>query len=296
MGLSHAEETESDEIIEQLVVFGVEARRFAVPIESVVEMTPLGDVEPIPESPPWIVGMMRLRESVLPVLDFRVRLGMGSLDVESDPPSERLRGSRDEHSAWLHQLLNALVNEDETKAEPLHPDSCEYGLWRQKMSIQDPRLLHTIEKVDAAHSHLHIAASSCLDMAAAADNSTAREAVETLVTGELQDFVWALDEFERQLHDRTRKMAVVLRLDNRAVSVAVDRIESVLTIEPDQSKRPPMGEDGAGGLIAAVIDTESSEPLIQVLDVAALFSTSSFGSTNPPLEDTQPNHGISTAN
>jgi purine-binding chemotaxis protein CheW len=48
---------------------------YALPIEFVHEIDPVGDITPLPNSSPYICGLTNLRGQVVPVLDLKVRLG-----------------------------------------------------------------------------------------------------------------------------------------------------------------------------------------------------------------------------
>ncbi|KLU60400.1 chemotaxis protein CheW [Peptococcaceae bacterium CEB3] len=60
----------------QTVVFAVGQEEYGLPIEAVHEITRLGEVRPVPEAPPFVLGLINLRGMALPVIDLRVRFGL----------------------------------------------------------------------------------------------------------------------------------------------------------------------------------------------------------------------------
>ena len=64
-----------------LVVFELDGREFALPIEDISEILQMVLVTPVPEVPPWVAGVVNLRGRVIPVIDLRTRLG-----IEPRPP------------------------------------------------------------------------------------------------------------------------------------------------------------------------------------------------------------------
>ena len=64
-----------------LVVFELDGREFALPIEDIAEILHMVLVTPVPEVPPWVAGVVNLRGRVIPVVDLRTRLG-----IEPRPP------------------------------------------------------------------------------------------------------------------------------------------------------------------------------------------------------------------
>jgi purine-binding chemotaxis protein CheW len=58
----------------QLVVFRVGTEELAVDIMLTKEVVPMRDITPVPETEFYVEGVMNLRGSLVPVLDFRKRL------------------------------------------------------------------------------------------------------------------------------------------------------------------------------------------------------------------------------
>ena len=58
-----------------LVVFDLDGREFALPMEDVAEILQMVLVTPVPEVPPWVAGVVNLRGRVIPIVDLRTRLG-----------------------------------------------------------------------------------------------------------------------------------------------------------------------------------------------------------------------------
>jgi purine-binding chemotaxis protein CheW len=62
--------------VRQLIVFTLEGREFALPVENVSEVLRMVTLAPVPESPMWMPGVINLRGAVVPVVDLRMRLGL----------------------------------------------------------------------------------------------------------------------------------------------------------------------------------------------------------------------------
>jgi purine-binding chemotaxis protein CheW len=52
------------------------AETYAVPVEHVLEVAELGEVTPIPGSPPELLGVRNLRGQILPIVDFAQVFGI----------------------------------------------------------------------------------------------------------------------------------------------------------------------------------------------------------------------------
>ena len=83
-GRSHLEESDADELLEddeQVVVFRLDKEEFGVPIRSVQEIVRVPEeLTRVPHAPGFVEGVINLRGSVLPVIDLRVRLGLGRVE------------------------------------------------------------------------------------------------------------------------------------------------------------------------------------------------------------------------
>ena len=60
----------------QVLTFALGAEEYGVPILNVQEIKGFSAITPIPNTPPYVKGVMNLRGTIVPVLDLRLRLGM----------------------------------------------------------------------------------------------------------------------------------------------------------------------------------------------------------------------------
>ena len=68
----------------QLVSFVVGAEEFAVPILSVHEINRMMEITRVPQSPPFVEGVINLRGKIIPVVDLRKRFGMMGSEQTSE--------------------------------------------------------------------------------------------------------------------------------------------------------------------------------------------------------------------
>ena len=64
----------------QLVVFGIEGQRYALPLNDVERVLPMVAVSPLPQAPAVVLGVINLHGQVIPVLDLRRRFGLPICD------------------------------------------------------------------------------------------------------------------------------------------------------------------------------------------------------------------------
>jgi purine-binding chemotaxis protein CheW len=68
----------------QLVSFEVGDEEYAVPILSVQEINRMMQITRVPQSPPFVEGVINLRGKIIPVIDLRKRFGLNRLENSDD--------------------------------------------------------------------------------------------------------------------------------------------------------------------------------------------------------------------
>lgn len=68
--------TESTSHTRQLLTFQLEGDVFALPIARVREVVEFSQVTRVPKARPYVLGLLNLRGSIIPVVDLRAKLGM----------------------------------------------------------------------------------------------------------------------------------------------------------------------------------------------------------------------------
>lgn len=60
----------------QYLTFQLQSEFYAVPIETVREINRVGEITPVPKTPPFVKGVMNLRGKIIPVINLRIKFGM----------------------------------------------------------------------------------------------------------------------------------------------------------------------------------------------------------------------------
>jgi len=63
------------------VTIGIDQEVFAVPVETVLEILDMRPTFRVPESPPYMLGLIDLRGRSVPVIDLRTKLGLPSIEA-----------------------------------------------------------------------------------------------------------------------------------------------------------------------------------------------------------------------
>ena len=61
----------------QLVSFQLADEQYGIEIGKVREIILMGDITQIPQTPDFVKGLINLRSTVIPIIDLRLRFGLG---------------------------------------------------------------------------------------------------------------------------------------------------------------------------------------------------------------------------
>lgn len=75
---------ESREAQERILTFSLGKERYGLPLECVESIEPRSTITPLPEMPPFLVGIFSVRGQVVPVLSLRIRLGIEPLSEPTE--------------------------------------------------------------------------------------------------------------------------------------------------------------------------------------------------------------------
>lgn len=67
----------------ELISFEIGGQEYCIDVRSVREIRGWTPVTPMPQTPDFILGVINLRGTVMPVLDLRCRLGLGRTELSS---------------------------------------------------------------------------------------------------------------------------------------------------------------------------------------------------------------------
>jgi purine-binding chemotaxis protein CheW len=74
--MTEGENQGSDDTFNRFLSFSLGSEEYAIPLLSVREVMGMPDFTPVPQSPPFFLGIMNLRGQVISVIDLRIKLGM----------------------------------------------------------------------------------------------------------------------------------------------------------------------------------------------------------------------------
>jgi len=267
----------------QWVIFKLAGEVYGLPVTSVKEMTRLNRINQIPNLPNFILGTMLLRDRVVPIIDLRLRLGLPSLEEEKSSIIQLLREREEDHVRWLAEL-EASIREKRPFNLARDPRQCAFGRWYDRFRTQDLVLAGELKKFEQPHQAVHAVADEALEL----ENHGRTEAAQELISGTrntvLAEMIRLFEQTRRVIAERTFQIAVMVEDRDRLVGLTVDEILSVIRIEPDRFKTPPVLAAGGGEqyLLGLAEPQNQGQGLIILLDSRKLTA----GAGPPPADRT----------
>jgi purine-binding chemotaxis protein CheW len=105
----------------QYLTFSLDEETFAIDVIKTREILNLTTITQVPQTPEFLLGVINLRSSVVPVIDMRLKFGMPSVDQSVDSCIIVMEVEVDEESVTVGALVDSVqevIDLDEAQIEP----------------------------------------------------------------------------------------------------------------------------------------------------------------------------------
>ena len=136
--------TNIDDIV-QLVGFVVGNEEYSVPILTIQEIIKPIERTRVPQTPPYVLGVFNLRGSVIPLIDLRLKFGLGAINHTDDTRFIVIR-HEDEVAGFVIDRLTEAIRLKKTAIGPAPDTVLEGESMIEGVGKQNDRIL-TILKV-----------------------------------------------------------------------------------------------------------------------------------------------------
>lgn len=254
------------------VVFELMGNLYAIACRNVSAIIATPEVTGIPEVPPEIRGVIKVRGKIIKLVDLRVKLGMPPRQTELDALVQLLRDREQDHRNWLAEL-EACVREHRPFKLARDPHQCKFGKWYDGYRAKDQLLGMVLPSMDAPHKAIHATANEVLRLAEAGDEAGALELIESRRNQELKGLIKLFAEARSILQEGHREVAIILAHGNDQVAFAADRVEAAEHIPEENIEPMPCTlQELSGGFNCRVARRPKTNQTILLLDEDALFA------------------------
>jgi len=255
----------------QWVTFTIAGETFGFEIQFIRELLRMPRVHAVPQSAFDQLGVISLRDAVIPVFDLRRKFGVPALKETAAALVSLLQARLKDHENWLSELQRS-VEEKREFALTTNPHKCAFGKWYDSYHTDDVWLAQLLRKFDEPHRCIHEAGQTILDMQRAGEFDRAASELGKSAGACLAALKTLFAEAISMALDHSQSSLVVLASETRPLGVAVDEIRSVVRCQDEEIQPPDSvpGSDRFGGLVG-FLPIKGSPKFVMLLDPAQLY-------------------------
>lgn len=257
------------------LVFKLRGQLYAVPVAGVRRMLAMPPALPWPEMPPAVRGVIRLHQEVLPLVDLRQVLGLGSSLDGIQALLDKLNTLENEEWDLVSGVGQAL-EESRAPELDLDPANCPFGIWHAGFRAQRSiYLAGALRNFRRPHTELHRALAAVAELAAQGAWDQARARLEAARQGPLSRMELIFEQVRNLVTETHREIAVVFLHQRQSLAVAVDEVVAVEPVEAEAAGEGVAAWDRlspAGRRYLTGVGRRPGEAdLVLLLDLAHLF-------------------------
>jgi chemotaxis signal transduction protein len=213
------------------IVFVVGTNRYALNIENVQRIIQAVALTEIPNTHPYIDGMMSYENDIIKVFNFRKLIDLKSYDEELRILFSSLKVA---HEEWVLSLKRSLY-EDCEFTKTLDPHICGLGKWIDEFTAFDDNVVSILNNLTQYHKQLHNIGGVALDIYKK-DKQKAIEIFETEISDIYKHTMGYLDKFivELDMVSNSLQKFIIYDLNGESFALKVDDIEDIVHIQDDK--------------------------------------------------------------
>ncbi len=224
------------------ILFELQQKHFGIPAKNIREMTPLGQVSTIPDSPEYVRGIINLRDRIVPLTDLRLFLGMKSITDEINDFANLLNQRRQDHVNWLTELLSS-VEEDREFKLTTDPHKCAFGKWYDSFKTENVYLRILLERFDEPHKKIHSIAVKVDELRKSGHRDNAIKIIEITKGHELAKMIDLFEQAINQIREY-REIVVIIEDSDHLSGLIVDSVSEVAEIANENIDKTELVEIG----------------------------------------------------
>jgi chemotaxis signal transduction protein len=252
------------------VIIRLRAELYAIEARFTQEMLVTPTVNVLPQMPPYMRGVINLRGRVMPLMDLRMRLGLGSCLEDTAELVRLLEQREQDHRNWLAEL-EASITENRAFRLTTDPHACAFGKWYDSFHTEDLKLGGTLAAFDQPHKQIHGIALEARRMLDEGQQDQALELIERTRNGALSKMIVLFEQARVNVARREREIAVVLDVGAVNLVVTVDAVLAVETLESGSIQElPSVSGVEAGGMVSWLGQRQGGGGSVLILDAERL--------------------------
>ncbi|MDQ8204335.1 chemotaxis protein CheW [Pelagicoccus sp. SDUM812003] len=267
---SRSSNHENTDAMEQIVTFQLGEEEFAFPMDKVREILRVQRPSAVPDTPEHVMGVLTIRDKILPVIDLRILLGQTPL---TDGIVADVESVREQCVQWLESTRNLVRSKDADRIEVTILEQAQR--WVYTMNPASQVLIDTLAKIRNGLDNVTRDARklATLSQESSDEKSPAHAFFENAVEGSCKQVIDSLKEYVLQVPDNVLEDQRLIVVDALGAQLAlvVDKVREVMNVSRDdiEASAGLNSEDGAE--LSGIAKLDEGKRLILILESSKLL-------------------------
>ena len=254
----------------QLVTFLIAEEEYAFPIEIVKEILRVGNITEVPETPEYILGILAVRDTLLPVVDLRKIFDFSDLAKDVNQELDKILK---EHEDFVKDLKNSIETGSPFRCELDH-NKCGFGLWIKKFITSSEKINQAIESMKKDHQIFHELAKIILQKVKEHNKDSALQLFENDIVPVFEKLKEHFKNLKEAISEDIKEdqRILVLEIFNTPIGILVDRIKQVIRVPKDSIEKPPeILKTERSDNLKGIAKLEEGKRIIMLISEESLF-------------------------
>lgn len=217
------------------IVFKSKGILFSVPSTYAQAIIQLPEVTELPNTPDTIRGIIRHRDEIYNLIDFRKAIAYRSIQDEMDEFSAMIDQREIDHIKWLDELEASIV-ENRPFELTTDPHKCAFGKWYDNYSSENYFIVDVLKDFDQPHRTIHGIAQKIEQLKANNDFDGAQELIKDTRHKELSRMKELFTKIKEAVKVSLTERVILFNRNENKFAIAVDQIEAVEDLKKIDTK------------------------------------------------------------
>ncbi len=208
------------------IIFEIKGSKFSIPTTHVQSIIKLPAITPLPNSNEFTKGVIKYRDELYNIIDFRKTLSINSMNHEVKEFRKMIAQRETDHINWLIELENS-VNENREFSLTTDPHKYAFGKWYDTFKTDNSILRETLNKFDTPHKKIHSIAIKIEELKSENKFGEAKLLIEKTRDKELNRMKMLFKILKKQIVTNSQELAILFKKETKNFGISVDKIQSV---------------------------------------------------------------------
>jgi len=249
------------------IVFESKGVTYSIPSTNVRSIIKLPEITPIPNSDPFVRGIIEHRKNLYTVVDFRILTSEKSLVEEFSIFRNMLEQREKDHVNWLIELENSVI-ENRPFTLATDPHKCAFGKWYDNYKSKNLGISKILYKFNKPHKKIHMIATEIENLKEKGLIEECKSIIESTRNVELNTMKSLFTKLKDDSIINFTESAILLDMESKKIALAIEKVSSVESIKKQDTQNLNNFElvNFDNSLITGLGESKESEMIVMLSD------------------------------